>query len=168
MLFRSHTFARGNKRLDVEISDVTEIDSIVSDFVSVSNGEGSEPTFVDSEPTIAGELFQTGTEEGPKDRMYFKVYDGFDSYIFINSIYRVPVMYDNLSSDEIFVFEEMNETDVASWARMVLQLRSKDVDDVQIMWALEDMGHIESQVLSYIVTHAEEINTRAENEGWFS
>ena len=77
-------------------------------------------------------------------------------------------MYDNLSSDEIFVFEEMNETDVASWARMVLQLRSKDVDDVQIMWALEDMGHIESQVLSYIVTHAEEINTRAENEGWFS
>ena len=151
-----HTFARGNKRLDVEIADEGEIEAVVAELMLMPNGEGSEETYVDSEPTVED------------DKMYFKVYDGFDSYIFINSIYHVPVMYDDPSSEDVFVFEEMNEKEVASWARMVIQLRLKDVDDVQIMWALEDTGHLESQVLSYIITHADEINTRAENEGWFS
>ena len=151
-----HTFARGNRRLDLEIADEDEIDRLVGHFANLPGGWGSQPTYVDIE---------TETEE---DRMYFQVFDGYDSYIFINSIYRVPTMYDNPDTDEIFVFETMNEKDVASWARLVVQLREENLDDTTIAWALQDTGNLEDDVLGYIMAHADEIERRAENEGWFS
>ena len=151
-----HTFARGNRRLDLEIADEDEIDRLVGQFANLPGGWGSQPTYVDIE---------TETEE---DRMYLQVFDGYDSYIFINSIYRVPTMYDNPDTDEIFVFETMNEKDVASWARLVVQLREENLDDTTIAWALEDTGNLEDDVLGYIMAHADEIERRAENEGWFS
>ena len=151
-----HTFARGNKRLDTEQIDDSEVYRLISQFEDTPP-ELSEPTFIDLEPEA---------EEG-EDRLYFKVYDGFDSYVFINSMYDVPVMYDNQSTDNIFVFEQMNEKDVASWARLVIQLREEGLDDSVITWALQDTGNLEDDVLSYIIYHANEIYTRAENEGWF-
>ena len=150
-----HTFARGNKRLDVEMIEPSEVDRMVSELIDLPGG-GGEELGVELEPVVED------------DKAYFPVYDGFDSYVFLNSIYHVPTMYDNRDSDNIFVFNQMNEKDVASWARLVLQLRDEGIDDEIIMWALSDTGNLEEDALGYILTHAEEINTRAENEGWFS
>lgn len=150
-----HTFARGNRRLDLEYAEPSEIDRIVEDLIDLPGGSYGEDMYVDLEPIVED------------DKIVVRVYDGFDSYIFINSINRVPTLYDEHSTDEIFVFETMNERDVASWARLVVQLREEHLDDVTIMWALSDTGNLEDDVLAYIVTHADEINIRAENEGWF-
>ena len=49
---------------------------------------------------------------------------------------------------------------------MVLQLRQEGVDDEVIVWAIEDMGNIEDDTIAYIVSHANGIYQRAENEGW--
>ena len=149
-----HTFARGNRRLDIEYADQSEIEQTVQELINMPGGVGSEPTYVDLEPI---------TEE---DKMYIPVYDGFESMVFMNSIYDVPVMYDEATSDSVYVFEEMNEKDVASWARMVLQLQDEGLDDEVIIWAIEDMGNIEDDTIAYIVSNAEAIYQRAENEGW--
>lgn len=150
-----HTFARGNKRLDVEEIEPSEISRMVEELTDLAPG-GGEELQIQLEPVVT------------EDKAYFVVYDDFDSYIFINSMYGVPTMYDNRDADEIFVFETMNEKDVASWARMVIQLRHEGIDDEVIMWALSDTGNLEESSLGYIINHADEINTRAENEGWFN
>lgn len=149
-----HTFARGNKRLDVEQIEPSEVDRMVEELIDLAPGGGDE---------IQGEIIPVVED----DKMYFPVFDDFDSYIFLNSIYGVPTMYDNRDADEVFVFEEMNEKDVASWSRMVIQLREEYLDDETIMWAMADTGNLEEDVLAYIITHANEINARAEHEGWF-
>ena len=150
-----HTFARGNKRLDLEFAEPSEVSRIVDELIDLPGGFDGGDMYADLVPI---------TEE---DKMYIPVYDGFDSYIFINSVNRVPTMYDNPDTDEIFIFETMNEKDVASWARLVIQLRDERLQDEVIAWALADTGNLEDDVLGYIMNHAEEINTRAENEGWF-
>ena len=149
-----HTFARGNKRLDVEEAEPSEIEQTVEDLLNMPGGLGTEPTYVDIEPI---------TED---DKQYIPVYDGFDSMVFLNSIYNVPTMYDDPDAEEVFVFEEMNERDVASWARMCLQLFDEGLSEDVIIWAIEDMGNIEDDTIYYIVTYAEEIYERAVNEGW--
>lgn len=149
-----HTFARGSKRLDVEYAEPSEISRIVEDLTDMPGG-GGEPVYADLYPVVED------------DKAYFPVHDGFDSYVFINSVYGIPAMYDNPDTDDIFVFEYMNEKDVASWARLVVQLREEGLDDAVITWALQDTGNLEDDVLAYIIYHADEINTRAENEGWF-
>lgn len=150
-----HTFARGNKRLDLEFSDEGEIDRIVEDLIHLPGGEGSEPTHLEIQPV---------TED---DKMYIPVYDGFESTVFINSIYDMPTMYDNPDSDSVFIFEEMNEEEVASWARMVIQLRNDGLSDEVIVWAIEDMGNIEDDTIAYIVSNADDLLERAYSEGWF-
>ena len=149
-----HTFARGKRRLDLEIADPSEVERTVYELLDMPGGIGSEEPYVVTEPV---------TEE---DKMYIPVFDGFDSMVFINSIYNVPTMYDDANAEDVFVFEEMNESEVASWARMCLQLFDEGLSEEVIIWAIEDMGNIEDDTISYIVTYAEEIYQRAENEGW--
>lgn len=148
-----HTFARGNKRLDIEMADQSEVARIVDDLLDMPGGFGEEP-YVDMEPI---------TED---DKQYIPVYDGFDTMVFLNSIYNVPTMYDNPDADDIFIFEQMNETDVASWSRMVLQLFDEGLTEDVIIWAMQDTGNLEDDTIAYIVTNAEDIYARAENEGW--
>ena len=163
-----HTFARGNKRLDLEYAEPSEIEQIVDDLLDMPDEDTHGSTYIDSDYAESGGLFvDLETIEEDDGKLYTQVYDGFDSYIFINSIYGMPILYNEDSTDEVFVFETMNEKDVASWARLVVQLREENLDDVTIMWALSDTGNLEDDVLGYIVTHADEIYTRAENEGWF-
>lgn len=149
-----HTFARSNKILNDREIEESDLYRWIEQFSSLTPGGGEEP-MVELTPSVE------------EDKAYFVVYDDLDSFVFINSIYRVPTMYDNLMTDEIFVFEEMNEKDVASWARMVIQLREEKVSDDIIIWAMQDMGNIEDDVITYIVVNAEKIMRRAENEGWF-
>lgn len=149
-----HTFARGKRRLDLEIADPSEVERTVQELLDMPGGVGSEEPYVVTEPV---------TED---DRMYVPVFDGFDSMVFMNSIYNVPTMYDDANAEEVFVFEEMNESEVASWARMCLQLFDEGLSEEVIIWAIEDMGNIEDDTIAYIVTYAEEIYRRAENEGW--
>lgn len=98
-----HTFARGNKRLDVEYADLSEIDRLVEDLMHLPGGEGSEEPYAEIEPV---------TED---DKMYVPVFDGVESMVFMHSINSVPTMYDDPESESVFVFEQMNEKDVASW-----------------------------------------------------
>ena len=149
-----HTFARGNKRLDLEIADESEIYRLVEEFQDMPP-ELSEPTFAEVVPIVED------------DKELFYVHDGFDSFIFINSVYGVPTMYDNPDTDEIFVFEEMNEKDVASWARLVVQLQEDGVNDAMIMWGLKDTGNLEDDVIGYLIANADAIFLRAVSEGWF-
>ena len=163
-----HTFARGNKRLDLEYANPDEIEQIVDDLLDMQDDDDHGDMYIDSDYADSGGLFvDLETIEEDDGKLYAQVYDGFDSYIFINSIYGMPIFYNEDSTDNVFVFETMNEKDVASWARLVVQLREENLDDVTIMWALSDTGNLEDDVLGYIVTHADEIYTRAENEGWF-
>lgn len=149
-----HTFARGNRRLDVEEIEPSEVERIVDELQGMVDTSGDTDMYVDLIP------------EMEDDKASFPVMDGFGSYVFMNSIYDMPVIYNDLLTDDIFVFEQMNEEDVASWARMVLQLQSEGLDDTTIIWAIEDMGNIEDDTIAYIVTHADQIMQRAESEGW--
>lgn len=150
-----HTFARGNRRLDATEMESSEIYRLVEYYNNLNPGGGESPN-VEIRPVVED------------DKAYFTVFDNYDSYIFVNSVYNVPTMYDNPYSTDIFVFETMNEKDVASWARMIVQLKLEKVDDQTIIWALQDMGNIrEEMVINYLVLHAEEIVDRAEREGWF-
>lgn len=158
-----HTFARGNKRLDLEMADEDEVERIVQDLVQMApeeNEVGHAPPGAYMEPQVDEDYIYVPLEsEG----------DDLDSFIFIDSIYGKPTMYDNFETEAIYVFETINERDVASWARMVVQLKEEGVPDETIIWAITDTAEdIEDMLAGYIVLNADEILSRAEDMGWFS
>ena len=162
-----HTFARGNKRLDVEFAEPSDVERVVDELQGLLPERDDMtvttiPTYEDEETGETIDLAPVIEE----DKASFPMFDGFGSYVFMNSIYDMPVIYNDVYTDDIFVFEQMNEEDVASWARMVLQLRDEGLEDTTIIWAIEDMGNIEDDTIAYIVTHADEIMERADAEGW--
>lgn len=155
-----HSFARGNKRLDLEIADPNEIEQIVERFSNEipTNDEGHIPPMMELEPTVDDEY------------IYIPFYEdtGLDSFIFINSIYDRPTMYDNVNTEAVYTFEEINERDVASWSRMIVQLKNEKLTDEVIIWAITDTAHdIDNMLAGYLVVNAEKILQRAEDWGWF-
>ena len=160
-----HTFARGNKRLDVEISDPSEIEQIIQTFPTgiPQTTIGQMPPSVTLEPPLP-------EPEVTDDYVYIPIEENseLDSFIFINSIKGRPTMYDNLNVETIYTFEEMNERDLASWARMVVQLKAENLSEEVIIWAITDTAlDIEDMLAGYIVVNAEAIVERAEEQGWF-
>lgn len=155
-----HTFARGNRRLDVEDVDPLWIEQVIESFptgIPYSNDD-------DLPPSAELEV------EVEDDYVYVPFYgdNDLDSFIFINSVNGKPTMYDNIMVDTIYTFESMNERDLASWARMVLQLKEEGIQDEVIIWAITDTAKdIEDLLAGYIVVNAREIVARAEEWGWF-
>lgn len=99
--------------------------------------------------------------------LMFDVADGYDSYLFVNSIYDIPTLYNAGYGKPIRVFRNTDEEDLSSWARAILQLQDEGIDDTTILWALQDQGVKEDDgLIGYVIAHSYEILDRAEREAW--
>lgn len=100
--------------------------------------------------------------------LIFDMDDGFDSYLFVNSIYDIATLYLSSYHSPIRIFRHLDEEDVYTWARAIIQLQDEGIDDVTILWALQDQGVMEDEsIIGYLIAHSKEIMIRGEYEQWY-
>ena len=80
-----------------------------------------------------------------------------------------PAIYypsDDYTNPVTFVFMTVDEQQVTEWARLVLQLRDSGVDDVSIVWLLQDESEMTDDEIDYVFAHAEKLMEMSEGLGW--
>jgi len=80
-----------------------------------------------------------------------------------------PIIYaptDEYESPITFVFRSVNERQASEWARLILQLRDSDVDDVSIIWLLQDESGMNDDEIDYIFAHAETVYAMSDGLDW--
>ena len=88
---------------------------------------------------------------------------------FVSSNGFKPIVYAPTSEYEspvTFVFRSINERQATEWAKLVLQLRDSDVDDVSIVWLLQDESNMTDEEIDYVFAHAQILYDMGENLGW--
>lgn len=156
-----HTFIQG-KRVTEPLDDdrEQEIQTILEQI------EDGTSTYLQDDGSEDREM-QIEALADDDEILIFDVDDGFDSYLFVNSIYDIPTLYNAGYGKPIRIFHNTDEEDISSWARAILQLQEEGIDDTTLLWALQDQGVREEEgLIGYVIAHSREILIRAENESW--
>ena len=155
-----HSFIRGNRALKPQTVDDEELERLINAISTIDDDD--TPLIAD---TDAVDATLVGLAEDEIVRQE-KMYDDYDSYLFVDSINDIPTLYDS-DSEAMFVFRGLNEKEVCSWARLIIELRRERIDDVSIAWVLTDDGTLPQDIQDYLMAHAEEYWERATLMGWY-
>jgi len=84
----------------------------------------------------------------------------------LRPIYYAPT--EEYPNPVTFAFTTVNERQAAEWAKLILQLRSSGVDDVSIVWLMQDDSAMTDDEIDFLNANAELIHEMGEGLGWIA